>query len=396
MRGSACGMVAPHAEHFAETGMPFSSHRNCISGPRRCISLSVVRLSPSFLLNKFSATSSTRVSITDSGCEPARWKKSPWVSNIDLSFLFSLGNLNEKCGYSSFRHVWERINLDTVLNNTANPKILLVDDNDAVRESLKTVLQCSQFDVKAAASVAEAIHLIDTETFDVLLSDLHLPGAGDGFTIVSAMRHRHPDAITLLFTGYPALKEAMDAILLQADEIMVKPMPIPELLALIREKLKNRGTRRPSNTERVASILEREAETTIADWLSRVEKEDELTHIVLSIDQRTGHLPLLIRELVHRLRVPRSLGTKQVSVGAVEHGKTRRFQGYSIPMIVEESRILQVSIFNTLQSNLSVVDFSLLLIDVMTIADEVDSQLKQTIVSFTGSSAVTIASPALA
>jgi len=271
-------------------------------------------------------------------------EKSPWVSNIDLSFLFSLGNLYEKCGYFSFRHVWERINLDTVLNNTANPKILLVDDNDAVRESLKTVLQCSQFDVKAAASVAEAIHLIDTETFDVLLSDLHLPGAGDGFTIVSAMRHRHPDAITLLFTGYPALKEAMDAILLQADEIMVKPMPIPELLALIREKLKNRGTRRPSNTERVASILEREAETTIADWLSRVEKEDELTHIVLSIDQRTGHLPLLLRELVHRLRVPRSLGTKQVSVGAVEHGKTRRSQGYSIPMIVEESRILQVSI----------------------------------------------------
>jgi hypothetical protein len=56
-------------------------------------------------------------------------------------------------------------------------------------------------------------------------------------------------------------------------------------------------------------------------------------------------------------------------------------------MIIEESRILQVSIFNTLQTNLSVVDFSLLLFDVMTIADEVDSQLKQTIVSFTVSAA---------
>ena len=53
-------------------------------------------------------------------------------------------------------------------------------------------------------------------------------------------------------------------------------------------------------------------------------------------------------------------------------------------MIVEESRMLQVSIFHTLQNNLSVVDFSLLLIDVMAIADEVDSQLKQTIISFTG------------
>jgi hypothetical protein len=52
-------------------------------------------------------------------------------------------------------------------------------------------------------------------------------------------------------------------------------------------------------------------------------------------------------------------------------------------MIIEESRILQVSIFHTLQKNLRDVDFSLLLTDVMTIADECDSQLKQTIISFT-------------
>src|SRR5690349_7145946 len=75
--------------------------------------------------------------------------------------------------------------------------------------------------------------------------------------------------------------------------------------------------------------------------------------------------------------------TKQVSAGAVEHGKIRHKQGYTLSMIVEESRILQVSIFQTLQNSLTTVDFSLLLIDVMTIADEVDSQLKQTIVSFT-------------
>jgi DNA-binding response OmpR family regulator len=278
--------------------------------------------------------------------------------------------------------------LAAILEKTARPKILLVDDEDSVRESLKAVLEFNKFDVKSATTVAEAIHLIDTEAFDVLISDLHLPGAGDGFTIVSAMRHRHPDAVTLLLTGFPALKEAMDAILLQADEIMVKPMPIPDLLAVIQNKLENRGSRLASTTERVASILERESQTTIAEWLSRVEKDDELNHLVLSPDQRTGHLPLLIRELVHRLRVPRSLGTKQVSDGAVEHGKIRHSQGYTIPMIIEESRMLQVSIFHTLQSNLNVVDFSLLLIDVMTIADEVDSQLKQTIVSFSESSAV--------
>jgi hypothetical protein len=54
-------------------------------------------------------------------------------------------------------------------------------------------------------------------------------------------------------------------------------------------------------------------------------------------------------------------------------------------MVVEESRILQVSIFNTLQNNIGSVDFSTLLLDVMTIADEVDSQLKQAMFGFTES-----------
>jgi DNA-binding response OmpR family regulator len=272
-------------------------------------------------------------------------------------------------------------------DQAAQPRILLVDDDQIVRELLKQVLEINEFIVLTAANVTEAIHLIDTEPFDVLLSDLHMPGAGDGFTVISAMRHKNPGAITLLFTGYPALKEAMDAILLQADEILVKPMPIPEMVALIRERLERRGTRRASNTERVAAILERDSLKTIANWLDAVKTDDELTHILLSDEQRTGHLPKLMRELIHRLRVPRSLGTKQASEGAVKHGKVRSSQGYSIPMIVEESRILQVSIFNTLQNNLSTVDFSLLLTDVMTIADEVDSQLKQTIVSFTESEA---------
>jgi CheY-like chemotaxis protein len=201
------------------------------------------------------------------------------------------------------------------------------------------------------------------------------------------MRHKNPDAVTLVFTGYPAMHEALDAILLQADEILVKPMEPPSLVELIRGKLQKRGVRTATNIERVASILERDALATITEWLARVEREAELTCVPLSKEQRTGHLPKLLQELVERLRVPRSLGTKHVSAAAVEHGKIRRSQGYSFPMIVEESRILQVSIFDTLQKNLSSVDFSLLLVDVMTIADEVDSQLKQTLVSFMGHAA---------
>ncbi len=271
------------------------------------------------------------------------------------------------------------------------PKILLVDDNEMVRTSLGAVLEVKEFRVTTAASVSEALHFIDREPFDVLLCDLHMPGAGDGFTVVSAMRHTNPDAVTLVFTGFPALEEAMNAILLQADGVLLKPMATEKLVMTIREKLEKRGERMVTNIERVASILERDTLKTINDWLARVEREDELTSVPLSKEQRTGHLPKLLQELVQRLRVPRSLGTKAVSQAAGEHGKVRKSQGYSIPMIIEESRILQVSIFQTLQNNLATVDFSLLLIDVMTIADEVDSQLKQTIISFTEEAAEAVA-----
>ena len=138
----------------------------------------------------------------------------------------------------------------------------------------------------------------------------------------------------------------------------------------------------------MASILERDTLVTISDWLRRVDLEDELKRVALSREQRTGHLPRLLIELVQRLREPLSLGSQHLSQAAGEHGRVRHAQGYSIPMVVEESRILQVSIFQTLQNNLGTVDFSLLLTDVMTIADEVDSQLKQTVDSFISQEAI--------
>jgi hypothetical protein len=65
------------------------------------------------------------------------------------------------------------------------------------------------------------------------------------------------------------------------------------------------------------------------------------------------------------------------SAAAIAHGKMRQRQGYTPGMLVHDSRILQVTLFGTLRDNLSALDFSLLLPDVMTIADEVDSQLTQ-------------------
>jgi hypothetical protein len=110
--------------------------------------------------------------------------------------------------------------------------------------------------------------------------------------------------------------------------------------------------------------------------------------VLPSVTMRAGHPPTFLPKLVSRLRTPRPLWTKQPSEGAVEHGWIRQSQGYSIPKIIEESRLLQVNIFHTLKTNLRSVDFSLLLTNVMTIADEVDSQLKQAIIRFSMAAAI--------
>ncbi|MGC1871088.1 MAG: response regulator [Acidobacteriaceae bacterium] len=268
----------------------------------------------------------------------------------------------------------------------AKPRILLVDDTESVLESLRMILEHHDFEVVTAADVNDALQLISSQAFDVLLSDLHMPNAGDGLTVVSAMRHSHPNAVTIIFSGYPEMNEAAAAILLQADEILVKPLEPKTLVEIIRARLKQART--PERiVENVANILEREAQATIQDWNKRVDSEPEIITIPLDFETRCAHLPQMFRDLVSRLRGPLPLGTRAlVSLAAGEHGLLRRKQGYSAAMMVEESRMLQVSIFQTLQNNLRRVDFSLLLVDVMAIADEVDSQLAQAMASYVAES----------
>jgi DNA-binding response OmpR family regulator len=273
----------------------------------------------------------------------------------------------------------------TPTEKSATHRVLLVDDDEAVRAMMNATLERKGFDVVGAASVAEALGCIATESFDVLITDLHMPNPGDGFTVVTAMRHSQPNALTLLVSGYPDVQSAMAAILLEADEVMLKPFEIGRLPELIREKMLARKPVARLAKERVGVILQRCIPAIIAEWFARVKQSDELNHILLSEEERTGHLPKLVEDLVVRLSKPSATakdGDAIFSIAAVEHGELRYLQGYTPEMLVHESRILQVTLFGTLKDNMNALDFSLLLPDVMTIADEVDAQLTQTMGSY--------------
>jgi ActR/RegA family two-component response regulator len=267
-------------------------------------------------------------------------------------------------------------------------KLLLVDDDETIRYTLGVILRKHGFHVTVASTVTEALKYISSEVFDVLLSDLHMPGAGDGLTVVSAMRHANPKAVTILLSSFPHMDAAAQAILLQTDEILVKPMDVNMLVDAIKQRLAV-GPTRTRLVESVATILERSADGTISDWYALVVKEESLMAIPMTFELRSGHLAQVFQDLVLRLRSSQVLGSKELlSTAAAQHGTARRKQGYTAAMMVEESRILQVSVFNTLQKNLANIDFSVVLIGVMTIADEIDSQLGQAMRSYLAESIV--------
>ena len=144
-------------------------------------------------------------------------------------------------------------------------RILLVDDDELVRATLTELLEHSGFEVTSVTNVVDALKHISSESYDVLLSDLHMPGAGDGLTVVSAMRHANPLAVTLLLSAFPQMEAAAQAILLQADEILFKPMDLTLLLDVIKQRVAI-GPVRNREVETVAAILDRTSYAAIQEW----------------------------------------------------------------------------------------------------------------------------------
>ena len=119
-------------------------------------------------------------------------------------------------------------------------RVLFVDDEDSIRATLPLILQQRGFHVNVAASVPEAVQIIQNETFDALLTDLNISEPGDGFKVVRAIRDVNPWCVTIILTGYPAFESAIDAIHEKIDDYLVKPADIELLVANMERRLAER------------------------------------------------------------------------------------------------------------------------------------------------------------
>lgn len=261
-------------------------------------------------------------------------------------------------------------------------RVLFVDDEANIRLTLPAILEMHGFKVTVAASVPEALAHINEEQFDVLIADLNIGQPGDGFTVVSAMRRTQPEAVTIIITGYPAFETALEAIRKQVDDYVVKPTDVGQLVRVIQDRLSERPHKHAIPLKRVWQILEENRVSVVEEWLARVEEVPQLAAIRVSREGRIDNLPLMVDELVGRMRTHPDEPTGDAIHSAIEHGALRRRQGYTLPLLMHECRILRRTIYELIQRHLLSVDISQLMSDMIQVSDTLDLAFENATAAF--------------
>jgi DNA-binding response OmpR family regulator len=126
-------------------------------------------------------------------------------------------------------------------------RVLIVEDERKLAQVLSSALQADHYDVVVAATGEDGFYRANAERFDLVLLDLMLPGRG-GLEILQTLRQRHVDTPVLILTARDGIDDRVLGLDLGADDYLVKPFALPELLARIRALLR-RG--RPSDVFRL-------------------------------------------------------------------------------------------------------------------------------------------------
>jgi len=143
-------------------------------------------------------------------------------------------------------------------------RILIVEDDENIRETMKNILQQSGYETDTAKTGREAEQKAKTRFYNLALLDIKLPDM-EGTQLLAKLHENTPKMVKIMVTGYPSLENAMEALNQGADAYVTKPVKPAKLLALIEEKLEEQ------------SQAEKMTENKVTDWIkTRARKlEDE-------------------------------------------------------------------------------------------------------------------------
>lgn len=139
---------------------------------------------------------------------------------------------------------------DSEALGTTTANILVVDDEGAIRYSIGKTLQRVGYTIASAASAEEAIELLDEQHFDVVLTDIRMPGL-TGVELLGKIKDHAPDSIVILMTAYASLGTAVEALRLGAHDYLIKPVSSQDIRSSVQ-----RGLDRAHNLRRRRQLLD--------------------------------------------------------------------------------------------------------------------------------------------
>ena len=122
---------------------------------------------------------------------------------------------------------------------SAKPKILIVDDEAGIRESLASILRDEHYDVDAVGSAEEALERIAADDFDVVLLDVWLPGM-DGMEALSRIQSFARPPAVIMISGHGTIETAVRATKLGAFDFIEKPLSLEKVIVLVRNAIQQR------------------------------------------------------------------------------------------------------------------------------------------------------------
>lgn len=133
-------------------------------------------------------------------------------------------------------------------------RILIVDDEESIREVLATILEEEGYVAETAKNGKEAMEKSETKFYNLALIDIRLPDM-EGTELLSAIKETTPKMVKIIMTGYPSLQNAVEAVNKGANAYILKPFKVEDVLKTIKEELKKQRAARKYSEEKVAEFI---------------------------------------------------------------------------------------------------------------------------------------------
>jgi DNA-binding NtrC family response regulator len=134
-------------------------------------------------------------------------------------------------------------------------RILVVDDDDTIRTTMKAILEEEGYLVDLASTGKEAIQKTQEKTYNIALLDIRLPDI-EGVELLKLMKDGVPRTRKIMVTGYPSIQNAIGALNKNADAYLLKPVDIEKLLTIVREQLQAQENELKFSEQKVAEFIE--------------------------------------------------------------------------------------------------------------------------------------------